>query len=984
MTNAQRLAVTVAGRRGLQTSAILAKVEPRGKHPRRPGGRGAQGHQQQQHGHRPSGRPALSDEANKALAERKRTMEEGLWKTIAKHESVLEKLRSRPGGAFGRASKTRKRELDDVLPGDFVELRTSSSSNSASNVGVVLPTPSNVAVSGTSQAIFVVGATGSVEVFRAPDVALAYIDFVDPKLADAASISPQTPATASTQEVMEEPFDEARFTARAQICTRIRVLQRQAETARQRLMPAFESLYLAERDEQDTSHTLEGQTLTTVEVARKLLESTGSESVDEEANSPAVLLATHQLLMSQPRRFISDSLSHRTTNLFLKRPERDRLALRDVEMWVNDCQLYEGGAAGLGAQAKDVIDGFCSRAVRAMESRKGSVRAETEPSGAKMSTMEAAWTKEDSVIFDFLRATLGERRTLQGDHYSALAMFLVKRCGLAQKLPPTPHLYDEEPPTAALADVVGLSQTQAAVCDFLIRVGQLAPSQDLTTLETEFQILFPKDTPSETAKSKPALVDLDGDRKREQLDCPIFVIDDASAQELDDGVGIEATSDPDVSWLHIVIADPTATLGPRDDVARDARKKHSSVYLVNETHSLLPQPLIEPHGLGKGTKKGLKFSAKMKLSTAEVLDVNVGLAWLKDVRVTSYDAVDQLLGSQAQDDEVRRLNQVYDIACKLEQRRKTVGGAFVAPYLRASAHVSSESSSLGDLTLRDNDGLYSISRGYPEIDIIKPSLVEAGIGPSQTKSRGMVAELMILAGRIASVYASANDLPLYFRTQAKPSAAEDLAKLERMKDDEGIVGYRDLLASGVRISAASASDVPGEHFSMGIGTLAELEHPSDDMLKGSGYVRATSPLRRYPDLVAHWQIKAALAGAKLPFDRETIRADIPRIVRMDAWHRALERSSQRFWMTMKLARVFESEPTSPLLGPLDALVTLPDVRVAMDLQARVRVQILDTGLPVECMWGQREPAPESGTALKVAVRDVAVHGMKGSVLVERV
>ncbi|MCO5554315.1 hypothetical protein L7F22_007844 [Adiantum nelumboides] len=319
----------------------------------------------------------------------------------------------------------------------------------------------------------------------------------------------------------------------------------------------------------------------------------------------------------------------------------------------------------------------------------------------------------------------------------------------------------------------------------------------------------------------------------------------------------------------------------------------------------------------------------MKLSTAEVLDVNVGLAWLKDVRVTSYDAVDQLLGSQAQDDEVRRLNQVFDIACKLEQRRKIVGGAFVAPYLRASAHISPDLSPLGDSPLQDNDGLYSISRGYPEIDIIKPSLVEAGIGPSQTKSRGMVAELMILAGRIASVYASANDLPLYFRTQAKPSAAEDLAKLERMKDDEGIVGYRDLLASGVRISAASASDMPGEHFSMGIGTLAELEHPSDDMLKGSGYVRATSPLRRYPDLVAHWQIKAALAGTKLPFDRETIRADIPRIVRMDAWHRALERSSQRFWMTVKLARVFEScesQAKPPCFQQLQLLVRAYQVR----------------------------------------------------------
>jgi exoribonuclease-2 len=105
-------------------------------------------------------------------------------------------------------------------------------------------------------------------------------------------------------------------------------------------------------------------------------------------------------------------------------------------------------------------------------------------------------------------------------------------------------------------------------------------------------------------------------------------------------------------------------------------------------------------------------------------------------------------------------------------------------------------------------------------------------------SRTMVREAMLLAGEAAAQYALQHDLPIPFAIQdaplekpgpsASPGMAEQYA-LRRVQQRSAVAG------------------LPGLHAGLGL----------------SAYTRATSPLRRYLDLVVHQQIRAFLLGSVL-------------------------------------------------------------------------------------------------------------------------
>jgi hypothetical protein len=115
---------------------------------------------------------------------------------------------------------------------------------------------------------------------------------------------------------------------------------------------------------------------------------------------------------------------------------------------------------------------------------------------------------------------------------------------------------------------------------------------------------------------------------------------------------------------------------------------------------------------------------------------------------------------------------------------------------------------------------------------------------------------------------------------------------------------------------------------------------------------------------------------------------MPRMARMDAWSRSLERRVRYFWMALGLRRLLDAPPGSltpeeqALLGPLDAVVALPDVRINPSrLDARVRVFVPQLGINAECGWHRSIAAAELGAPLKVRLHDVVRAGVRSSVIV---
>ena len=106
----------------------------------------------------------------------------------------------------------------------------------------------------------------------------------------------------------------------------------------------------------------------------------------------------------------------------------------------------------------------------------------------------------------------------------------------------------------------------------------------------------------------------------------------------------------------------------------------------------------------------------------------------------------------------------------------------------------------------------------------------------------MVSELMILANECAARYARQHSVPIIYRTQR----ALDPAVLQAAEALSATVRPFHLLRF---MAAAQYTADAGAHAGLGLPL----------------YCHATSPIRRFSDMVAHRQIKAQVAGQPLPY-----------------------------------------------------------------------------------------------------------------------
>lgn len=120
----------------------------------------------------------------------------------------------------------------------------------------------------------------------------------------------------------------------------------------------------------------------------------------------------------------------------------------------------------------------------------------------------------------------------------------------------------------------------------------------------------------------------------------------------------------------------------------------------------------------------------------------------------------------------------------------------------------------------------------------------------ESASRGLVSELMVLAGEAAGMVGQRAGLPLPYRHQAPPVLPPQ-ADLDAVPAGP-CRGYllRKVTARG------SVSATPARHAGLGVNV----------------YVQVTSPIRRFPDVIAHANLKALALGVTPPFTASDVDA----------------------------------------------------------------------------------------------------------------
>ncbi|MCD0446940.1 RNB domain-containing ribonuclease [Glycomyces sp. A-F 0318] len=304
-----------------------------------------------------------------------------------------------------------------------------------------------------------------------------------------------------------------------------------------------------------------------------------------------------------------------------------------------------------------------------------------------------------------------------------------------------------------------------------------------------------------------------------------IMIDAATTVDRDDAIWIEADGDGFDAWIHIArVADHVVNGGPADI---EARQRVATRYRPDHTKHMLPAPVVAAASLDPGRENDT-FAVHLRIDGAgHVLAADLGPG-----RLTRSWAVSHAEAADAAGDPAHPLHDTLALALRFAQTmlaaRRNAGA--LAFYDLLSGFATNEEGQLIRLDSSMRNSGYII-----------------------------VQEFMIAANAQIAAWAVRQDLPILFRNHRLAAVAGDPADLRGELDSIAASGDSaafEMLRSRMRMVARAAGYGPTVHGHHG------LQLPV--------YTHATSPIRRYPDLVTQRILLAASLGLPTPYPPEAL------------------------------------------------------------------------------------------------------------------
>lgn len=320
-----------------------------------------------------------------------------------------------------------------------------------------------------------------------------------------------------------------------------------------------------------------------------------------------------------------------------------------------------------------------------------------------------------------------------------------------------------------------------------------------------------------------------------------YAIDDALNQDPDDAISlVDFKTDAADSFLSgqiwVHIADAACLVRPNSNLDQEARSRGATLYLPEGAVSMAPALLIQKLGLGLHEKSAaLSFLIEVNHS-GEIVCKEIRPSWVKVTRI-SYESVETKLDQQP-------YLYLHRISRAFQERRKKNGALFI---------------DLPEVNIRVNNGLVEI---HPL---------------ARLESRTLVREAMLMAGEAAAQFAISEGLPFPFAIQEGTNDPYTVQNENTVADLAGFFAMRN------KLKRSQVSSQPGPHASVGL----------------PAYSRATSPLRRYLDLVVHQQLRAHLTGNP-PLNEQEMLARVGMSEAITSSVNAVESLSRRHWTLVYL------------------------------------------------------------------------------------
>ena len=336
-----------------------------------------------------------------------------------------------------------------------------------------------------------------------------------------------------------------------------------------------------------------------------------------------------------------------------------------------------------------------------------------------------------------------------------------------------------------------------------------------------------------------------GDDRRLDLTAQHCVtIDDDDTHDVDDGLALEPGLDGRQRlWIHV--ADPGRLIAPESPLDLEARRRGTSLYLARGTLPMFPLVLSTgPFSLRAG-QRCAAWSVWVELeASGAVAASGVERSWIRPAYRLSYADADELI--ELAPPQERDLCSMHELLLRRRQWRVARGA----------------------LLLDQPEGRIRDASGEPTLEVTEP-------GPS----RLMVAEAMILAGAVVADLGRQQQLALPYRSQL-PAELPPAAELEALPP--GPVRHAAIRRC---LSRGHTGVEPAAHFSLGL----------------EAYVQATSPIRRYGDLVVQRQL-LALRESRPPLSAEQLQDLLATLEPPLREAVQISREDQRHWQQVWFAQ----------------------------------------------------------------------------------
>ncbi|KAI1333393.1 hypothetical protein F5Y16DRAFT_355721 [Xylariaceae sp. FL0255] len=531
-------------------------------------------------------------------------------------------------------------------------------------------------------------------------------------------------------------------------------------------------------------------------------------------------------------------------------------------------------------------------------------------SSSSLSHSDPKWSETDIVILEFIELWASYGKFPAYSHLQTYGSALLRALDRYQDA----HGY-----------------TTATAWTFLQEIGWIPPWE----IPARYSVRFPDvEIQRGAGYTRPYMGILERHLKRDTLSLirkPLdgitaFCIDDISAREIDDAVSLERTEDPDQFWIHTHVADPASSIAPGTPLAKYAELIPEAIYLPGHMESMFPPEVIHDRFSLATKRPCLTFSALVR-TNGSIIEEKITPHTLGDVVYMTYEDAAAVIGEVRQNSHKtgptlsigrfskdippnRTMSRPMDLTARQKEDLailSKLGTALQASRLERGATQYFQPRVVAKVTFDDIKQKkiknFISSSGEPAIRIQY----------DHESSTDLVANAMKLANEVAARWCHQRRIPIPYRSQ--PHGIRNAAAVQQYARDvlnpmieAGIAPSNDAWRQMRQLVGSDVvSTTPGPHFTLGV-----------DM-----YTKATSPLRRFGDLIVHWQIEAALLAEHktktslkssddsslsliLPFNRQVLNRMLPMLNLREKQARALsnvEGTDQ--WVMQALVRAWK-------------------------------------------------------------------------------